>query len=99
MWTDGEHASIAEWKVRTELEADGVTHKVSHVTAVDKRGRSHELRADLLRVDPGNAGTRPNATIVNEGLAKWTYEGRAGYGISEYLHQLDANAKPVLAIE
>jgi hypothetical protein len=98
-WTNGEHASIAEWKVRTDLEDDGVTHKVSHVTAVDKRGREHELRADLLRVDPGNAGIRPNATIVNEGLAKWTYEGRVGYGISEYLHQLDENARPVVPIE
>jgi hypothetical protein len=99
VWTNGEHASIAEWTVRTELEDDGVTHKVSHVTAVDKLGRSHELRADLLRVDPGNAGIRPNATIVNEGLAKWTYDGRVGYGISEYLHQLDGDAKPVITIE
>jgi len=32
---------------------------------------------------------RLGVTIVNEGLARWTYEGRTGYGISEYLHQLD----------
>ena len=35
-------------------------------------------------------GVKPNTTIVNEGLARWTYEGRTGTGISEYLHQLDA---------
>jgi len=98
-WTNGQHASIAEWAVRTELEDDGVTHKVSHVTARDKLGRTHELRADLLRVEPGKRGVRPSTTIVNEGLARWTYEGREGYGISEYLHQLDADAKPVVAIE
>lgn len=99
VWTDGEHASIAEWRVRSELADDGVTHRVSHVTAVDKRGREHQLRADLLRVDPGPAGVRPNTTIVNEGLARWTFEGRTGYGISEYLHQLDGDARPVVPIE
>jgi hypothetical protein len=52
-----------------------------------------------LRVSPGPAGVRPNTTIVNEGLARWTYEGRTGYGISEYLHQLDSNARPVVPIE
>jgi hypothetical protein len=36
---------------------------------------------------------------LNEGLARWTYEGRTGYGISEYLHQLDANAPPVVPVE
>ena len=95
---DGQHASIATWDVRTELEDDGVTHKVSHVVANDKAGRRHELRADLLRVDPGTAGIAPNRTIVNEGLARWTYEGHTGYGISEYLHQLDENARPVIPI-
>jgi hypothetical protein len=99
VWKDGDSASIAEWAVRTELEDDGVTHKVSHVTATDKLGRVHELRGDLLRVDPGNRGIGANRTIVNEGLARWTYEGRTGYGISEYLHQLDGSARPVVPIE
>jgi hypothetical protein len=99
VWKDGSNASIAEWKVTTDLEDDGVTHKATYVVATDKEGRTHELRADLLRVEPGRAGVRPNATIVNEGLARWTYEGREGYGISEYLHQLDENAKPVVPIE
>ena len=51
-------ASIQEWQVTSELEDDGVTHRVSHVTALDKAGRKHELRADLLRVEPGAAGIR-----------------------------------------
>ena len=99
VWKDGSNSSIREWKVTTDLEDDGVTHKTTYVVASDKDGRTHELRADLMRVEPGPAGVRPNTTIVNEGLARWTYEGRTGYGISEYLHQLDGDAKPVVAIE
>jgi hypothetical protein len=85
--------------VRTELEPDGVTHKVTHVRATDKTGRVHELRGDLLRVAgvPHKVGER--STIVNEGLARWTYDGRTGYGIAEYLHQLDEQGRPLTAIE
>jgi hypothetical protein len=97
VWKDGAHASIRAWQVKTDLEADGVTHRTSHVTAVDKLGREHALRADLLRVFPG--GARPGGTIVNEGLARWTYEGRTGYGISEYLHQFDEDGRPKVPIE
>jgi hypothetical protein len=97
VWKDGEHSSISEWRVRTELERDGVTQKTCFVTAVDKRGREHELRADLLRVFPG--GARPGGTIVNEGLARWTYENVSGYGIAEYLHQFDDDGNPRVPIE
>jgi len=99
VWTDGAHSSIREWKVTSELAPDGVTHEKTHVHATDKLGRVHELHADILRVSPGPAGIRPNTTIVNEGLARWHYDGRTGYGISEYLHQLDGDARPVVPIE
>jgi hypothetical protein len=98
VWTSGEHSSVADWDVRTELEDDGVTHKVTHLVVTDKAGRKHELRGDLLRVDPGTKGIRPNGTVVNEGLARWTYEGRTGYGISEYLHQFDGEGRPIVPI-
>jgi hypothetical protein len=99
VWTEGAHSSIKEWKVTSEVADDGVTHTATHVHATDKRGRVHELDADVFRVSPGPAGIRPDSTIVNEGLARWTYDGRTGYGISEYLHQLDAQARPVVPIE
>ena len=61
--------------------------------------KGHETGAagilELLRV----YGAPHGGTIVNEGLARWTYEGRTGYGIAEYLHQLDADGHPVVAVE
>ena len=69
---------------------------------VDKAGRTYPLRGDVLRVaDIGRAG----GTMVNEGLARWTYEdpdgagSRTGYGICEYLHQLDDGGRPVVPVE
>jgi hypothetical protein len=95
VWDDGRAASVAEWRVRTELADDGVTQRVVHLEVVDKEGRTYPLRGDVLRVaDIGRAG----GTMVNEGLARWTYEDRTGYGICEYLHQLDDAGRPVVPV-
>jgi hypothetical protein len=98
VWRDGSHASIRDWSVKTELEDDDLTHKVSHVVATDSNGRSHALRGDLLRVAGAPRG-RGAGTVVLEGLARWSSGDLVGYGISEYLHQLDESGKPVVPIE
>ena len=102
VWDGGRAASVAEWRVRTELADDGVTHRVVHLDVLDKAGRTHHLRGDVLRVaDIGRAG----GTMVNEGLARWTYDdpeggaSRIGYGICEYLHQLSETGRPVVPVE
>jgi hypothetical protein len=101
VWDGGRATSVAEWGVATELADDGVTHRVVHLDVADKAGRTHHLRGDVLRVaDIGRAG----GTMVNEGLARWTYDDadggtRTGYGICEYLHQLDGAGRPVVPVE
>jgi hypothetical protein len=99
VWRDGDYSSIREWHVRTELADDGLTHRVSHVRATDKQGRVHELRADVVRVAPHRMDQGNGGSLLNEGLARWTYEGRTGWGISEYLHTLDADGHPRIPIE
>ena len=87
--------------MRTELADDAVTHRVVHLDVVDKRDQIYHLRGDVLRVaDIGRAG----GTMVNEGLARWTLsdatgDDRTGYGICEYLHQLDDSGRPVVPVD
>jgi hypothetical protein len=101
VWNGSKATSVAEWQLRTELAPDGVTHQVVHLTVRDKRDTTYALRGDVLRVaDIGRAG----GTMVNEGLARWTYDDpagttRTGYGICEYLHQLDDSGRPVVPVE
>src|SRR5438477_5953630 len=47
VWTDGEHSSIREWKVTSDLAPDSVTHTGTHVHATDKRDRRHALHGEL----------------------------------------------------
>jgi hypothetical protein len=42
----------------------------------------------VLNVIPLDLRSRGHATMVNEGLAEYTWEGRKAYGIAEYLHQM-----------
>lgn len=99
VWDGRQATSIRHWHVKTELDDDELTHRVTHVTATDKEGREHELRGDLLRVASLGRADGGRATVVNEGLARWGYQGRVGFGIAEYLHQLDDDGRPVVPIE
>jgi hypothetical protein len=102
VWDGSRASSVAEWRVRTELAEDGVTHRVVHLQVVDKAGRTYDLRGDVIRV--ADTTQRKGGTMVNEGLARWTYQDpdgspRTGYGIAEYLHQLDDSGRPVVPVE
>lgn len=99
VWTDGEATSIRAWDVATELEADGTTHRRTAVTAHDKAGRSHRLEGEMLKVAPHLTPGEGRTTLLNEGLARWSLDGAVGYGISEYLHQLDDAGRPLVSIE
>jgi len=99
VWRDRAATSVAAWQVRTELADDDLTQRVVHLEVHDKSGRSHELRGDVLRVAPLSRVGASGGTLVNEGLTRWTYEGRPGTGIAEYLHQLDGAGRPLVAID
>jgi hypothetical protein len=99
VWKDGTATSVREWRVRTVLADDRTTHTRSDVCAVDKAGREHELAGTLLRVAPHLTPGEGRTTLVNEGLARFEHDGRVGYGIAEYLHQLDRDGHPLVPIE
>jgi hypothetical protein len=99
VWTDGEASSIRSWEISSDLADDRVTHRATRVRATDKMDRVHELSGEVLRVHGIRTGGSDRITLVNEGLTRWTYEGRTGYGISEYLHQLDDRGRPLVPIE
>jgi hypothetical protein len=101
VFEDGRVTSIKEWQLRTELEDDGLTQRVVHAVVVDKHDRAYHLTGEVLRVaDIGKSG----GTVVNEGLARWTYRADddstvPGYGIAEYLHQVDDQGRPAVPVE
>jgi len=98
IWRDGAFASIRQWDVRSEVTEDGFTHRVTRVRARDAADRVHELHGQILRVAPIVHEANGRRTQINEGLARWTCGDRQGYGIAEYLHQMDAEGRPVVEV-
>ena len=101
VWKDGRATSIANWGIRTELEDDDFTQKVVHLEVLDKKGNTYNVRGDVMRVADIGTGF---GTVVNEGLTRWTYAdpagtARTGYGVAEYLSQIDDNGRPVILVE
>jgi hypothetical protein len=96
----GVATSIREWDVATETADDHLTQRVVHLRVTDKADRTYALTGRILRVaDIG----RPGGTVVNEGLTEWTLhrdDGTAlvGYGIAEYLHQVDELGRPRIPV-
>jgi hypothetical protein len=99
IWKDGTHASVREWHVESDLAGDGITHTATRLRVTDKLDRVHEIDGAVLRNAPHRIAQGERAAVLNEGLARWTYGDRVGYGISEYLHQLDEHGRPRIPIE
>jgi len=93
---DGRVTSVREWGLATEVADDGLTQRVIHLEVTDKADRSYSLTGRVLRVaDIG----RPGGTVINEGLTEWTHHRddgttAVGFGIGEYLHQVDESGRP-----
>lgn len=99
LWDRGDPRSVREWKLSTELAEDGLSHKALELRLLDKEGRTYELRGEVMRVARIEHPGSDRGTVLNEGLTRWTLGDRTGYGISEYLHQVDARGRPVVPIE
>jgi hypothetical protein len=101
LWRAGELRTIRRWDVRTEVGDDGVTQRAVRIRATDKAGEVHAIDGEILAIAPffdERSARRPGPLLL-EGLTRWTLDGRTGFGISEYMHQLDAAGRVAVEIE
>lgn len=85
---DGKNFPVRRARLETDFEEDGVTQKALRFTIEDTGGKVIEVAGDVLTVIPLDLSTRGHSTLVNEALTEYRWDGRTGYGIAEYLHQL-----------
>jgi len=84
----GQNFPVRRAELTTVFEDDGLTQKSLRFTFEDTSGMTIEVEGNVLNVIPLDLRSRGHATMVNEGLAEYTWEGRKAYGIAEYLHQM-----------
>jgi hypothetical protein len=84
----GRNYPVRRAELSTEFEDDGRTQRSLRFTFEDTSGKTIEVAGEVLTVIPLDLRARGHNTMVNEGLARYTFEGRSAYGIAEYLHQI-----------
>jgi hypothetical protein len=89
---DGEYRHINEASIATDWTGDDRYHEEMRITA--RAGeREYEITGRVLNLIPlRNRRTTPDGdqlvTRISEGLTEWRWDGRSGYGLSEYLDQI-----------
>ena len=61
-------------------------HDTVRLQAIDAAGRSMAVEGQVLTICPTKIPRPAGVTFVNEGLARFTAEGRTGFGIAEHWH-------------
>ena len=85
---EGVNYPLRRVALQTEFESDGVTQKRLRFQIEDTGGRTIDITGDVLTVAPLKLEAHGHKTLINEALTEYHFEGKTGYGISEYLHQL-----------
>lgn len=99
---DGAYEHIRECAITTGWEGDDVYHSTIHATARTDEG-SYEISGKVMNLIPLRNRRKTDdgeqmVTRISEGMTEWTFEGRTGYGLSEYLDQI-VDGQPVGAAE
>jgi hypothetical protein len=95
---DGRYRHIHDATIDTEWTGDDRYHEVMRITA-HAEDRTYEITGSVLSLIPlRNRRTTPEGdqlvTRISEGLTEWRWDGRSGYGLSEYLDQI-VDGEPV----
>jgi hypothetical protein len=94
---DGEYRNIDRATVETEWEGADAYHRTIRAKAHTAE-REYEIEGSVLNLIPlRNRRTTPDGeqlvTRISEGMTEWRWDGRTGYGLSEYLDQI-VDGKP-----
>jgi hypothetical protein len=95
---NGAYSLIEDVKIDTDWVGDDMYHQRIHAT-VRTAEREYEIEGDVMSLIPlRNRRTTPDGedlvTRISEGMTRWTFEGKEGYGLSEYLDQI-VDGRPV----
>ena len=98
VFEDGAYTHVEHCEVDTEWAGEDTYHQ--RITAtVRAGGKEHTITGEVMSMVPlRNRRTTPDGeqlvTRISEGMTRWEWNGRTGYGLSEYLDQI-VDGRPV----
>jgi len=86
---DGQFEAIRRAEVSAEFEANGLYHKTVTANVETASGESHVITGDVKGFIPLRNRRDGLVTHIGEGMTEWTWGDRKGYGLSEFLKQVE----------
>jgi hypothetical protein len=80
---------IKDVTIETEFEANGLYHKALDVMIETHEGEKLHIRGDVENFIPLRNRRAGLQTHIGEGMTRWQCGDQVGYGLSEYLRQVD----------
>lgn len=80
----GKYHRLSNGVVESEFHPNSLLHKATRFTGSLDDGSRISMDGNVLTVAPTKIAMPGGATLVNEGLARYRFEGRDGVGIAEY---------------
>jgi hypothetical protein len=84
-----QNEAITRVEIDTETRGEHKLHDRIHVRARTAGGELLEIQGQVLAMVPLRNRRQGRVTRIAEGLTEWHWSGRVGYGLSEYLDQLE----------
>lgn len=79
---------IRKAEVSAEFEENGLYHRSLCARIETASGEEHEIRGEVKGFIPLRNRREGRVTHIGEGMTEWTWDGRTGYGLSEFLRQV-----------
>ena len=87
---DGRNRGLRAIKLDTEFEEDGITQKSLRFVVEDTGGFRMDVEGRVVNPIPiVVVDDETIRSIAVEAMTEYTWRGRKGYGISEYVHRID----------
>jgi hypothetical protein len=80
---------VRDIRIETEWKGSERLHDRMHVTLRCADGKDLHVEGRVLAMIPLRNRKGGRTTRISEGMTEWTCEGRTGYGLSEYLDQME----------
>jgi len=86
---DGEFEAIRDAEVSAEYEDNGLYHRNVTARIETASGEKHVITGRVKGFIPLRNRREGLVTHIGEGMTEWSWEDRTGYGLSEFLKQVE----------
>jgi len=80
---------IVDAQVEADYDANGLYHKAVRARITTAKGEVLDIEGDVTGFIPLRNRREGRVTHIGEGMTRWRLGDRVGYGLSEFLRQVE----------